>query len=131
MRAYTTSLMNAERVVHAMLIEVHTASTVIRMNTSDDDLAWNGENWQGGGRALSIKLAEEDMSGEIHGAIATLAGLDPSTTSLAMSETLEGKLAVIYHCLFDPDTLQIEEVQKEFSGRVSNMILTKQGGNGG
>lgn len=131
MRAYTTSLMDAESVVHAMLIEVHTASGVIRRNTSDDDLEWNSETWVGDGGALAVKSAEEDMSGEIHGAIVTLAGLDPATTSLALSETLEGKLAVIYHCLFDPDTLQIAEVQKTFSGRVSNVILTKASSNGG
>ncbi len=131
MRAYTTNLMDAESVVHAMLIEVHTASGIIRRNTSDDDLEWDGETWTGDGGALSIKMAEEDMSGQIHGSIVTLAGLDPATTSLALSETLEGKVAIIYHALFDPDTLQIEEVRKEFSGRVSNVILTKVASNGG
>lgn len=109
----------------ALLIEIHTQANVIRYNTSDWDLTWGGFQWFAGDRLISLDSADEDMSGAVNSCVVTIAALDPATTSMAMSETLEGNRGVIYQVIFDPQTFQIVEAQKEFSGRVSNLILTK------
>ena len=126
-RSYTSGLLDAGHVVTAYLIEIQTLTSWIRYNTSDWTLTWNGETWQAGNRVIEIKLAEEDMSGTTHGCVVTLGATDPATTSLAMSETLEGRVGVIYRALFNPNTFAIAEVVREFSGRISNVVLAKQG----
>ena len=126
-RAYTSGLLDTGHVVTAWLIELETLTSWIRYNTSDWTLQWNGETWLSGNRVIQIKHADEDMSGQTHGCIVTVGATDPATTSLAMSETLEGRVGVIYRALFNPTTFAIVEVVREYSGRISNVVLTKQG----
>ena len=127
MRTYTSGLINGEHVVTALMIAVHTQSGVIRYNTSDWDLTWGGFTWYAGDRLISVRQAAEDMSGQINGCEVIISSLDPATTSLALSETLEGNVGEIYLAIFNPVNFQIAEVQKEFSGRVSSLTLVKAG----
>ena len=130
MTGFTTGLIGLDHTAWMWLVEVSTSAGWLRYNMSQWDLVWNGQTWLAGDRILSIEHAAEDMSGQVNGAVLTISSLDPATTSLALSESLEGRPANFYIAVLNRDTYQIAEVQKFFSGRVSNLILTKVGEGG-
>ena len=130
MTGFTTGLIGLDHTAWMWLVEVSTSAGWLRYNSSQWDLTWNGHTWLAGDRVLSIEPASEDMSGQVNGAVLTVSSLDPATTSLALSESLEGRVGNLYIAVLNPGTYQIAEVQRFFSGRVSNLILTKVGEGG-
>lgn len=130
MPKFTSGYLGQDHSVWVWLIEVEIRTGWLRYNSSEWDLSWNGHTWIAGDRVVSIQPASEDMSGQVNGAIVTVASLDPATTSLALSETLEGRVGNLYIAVMNPQTFAIVEVKKYFGGRVSNLVLTKVGESG-
>ena len=130
MNPFTTGVIEGGHVPWSFLIEIELAAGWLRYNVNQWDLEWNGHTWLAGDRAVSVELAVEDMSGQVNGSTIHVSSLDPATTSLALSETVEGRVAAIYFAVFNPQTYKISEAVRLFSGRVSNLTLTKVGEGG-
>ncbi len=130
MNPFTTGVIEGPHVPWTWLIEVEIAIGSLRYNTSQWDLEWAGNTWLAGDRVVSVEPATEDMSGQVNGAVIHVSSLDPATTSLALSESVEGRVGALYLAVFDPATYRIAEAVRFFSGRVSNLVLTKVGEGG-
>lgn len=131
MRSYATAapLLSAEQVAELHLVEFFFPSGTLRYNTSTGDIDWNGFTWYAGHGLFDIKFPTEDTSLEAHGAVVTLAAMNPSMLYLALAERVKGKMANLYHMVMDPETFAIQAVQREFGGLVSQMEITSGASN--
>lgn len=134
------SLLDAEHVVHARLIEIETHISTLRYNNSGWDLEWpadSGQIWLAGGGVLGIDLPDEDATLTAHDMVVEIASLNPDQTSLALNNNLHGRYCAVYHAVIDVSgpAYVIAGVAREYSGRISAQSVHKpalagQQGNG-
>ena len=127
MRGYGagTSLLSGDRVAHLYLVEYETASGQIRYNDSGWDIEWFGFTWYAGHGVIGLSIADESVNLEMHGASIQIAALNPAIVSQALSQNNRGRYCAIHHAILDPDTYELVSVTREWSGRLSNVRLSK------
>jgi hypothetical protein len=128
--ASAVSLLSGDRIVHCYLIEYEAISGMVRYNTSGWDIDWLEETWFAGHGVIGLDIAEENVNLQMHGSSIKIAALNPAVVSQALSQNNRGRYGGIYHAMFHPETYKLVEVTREWSGRVSSMVLTKPGSNG-
>lgn len=127
MRSYSSqglALLRGERLVVAHLLEFWlTAGNPMRFNTSSMELDALGVHWFPGHGLFELTFPAEDSSLEAHEATITLSAMNPAMLGQALTAKVKGKFCNIYQVIFNPDTLQIAEIQLEFFGRMSALTI--------
>jgi hypothetical protein len=106
----------------AQLVEMDLSSPLY-VNTSRDDIVWNGKTYIGG-RQTAID-AIKDQGGEIAGLAFQLSGVPNDVLSIALSEPIQGKAVRVFTCIMHPDTQVIVDVQPAWAGTLDQMPISQ------
>jgi hypothetical protein len=128
--AAAQSLVSGSRLALALLIELDFASGTLRLATtrSDvEDLDSPPNTFTGVGTLGQVEPVESTV-GDIPNLSFTLSGVPTSVIAIALGEQVRGRGAKLYVGLMNPDTEVMEDVVLEWSGVMSTMSISQQGG---
>lgn len=99
-------------------------TTPLRLCTLGYNFSWNGFTWIGAGTLGEISAIGESVDLQAQGVSLSLAGIDPSLISTALSEQYQGKPCQIWFCPLNPNNGQlIGNPMRIFSGRIDTMDI--------
>lgn len=99
-------------------------ATPIYLSTLPYSFNWNGKTWVGAGNLGSISPLGENADLQAQGVSLTLAGIDPTLISVALSEQYQGKACKIWFSPLNPDNGQLVGSPLQiFNGRIDTMNI--------
>ncbi len=99
-------------------------TTALRLSTLPYAYPWNGYTWVGAGNLGSISPVGENSDLQAQGVTLSLAGIDPSLISTALSEQYQGKGCQIWFAPLNPDNGQLIGTPiRIFNGRIDTMNI--------
>lgn len=123
------TLLDQDTVAECHLIELEFSSGTSRYNTTGWEFPWNSVTWFAGNDMFGLSFGAEDTTLESYKATVTLSAMNPAMLGRALSERVRGRRGTIYHCIFNPDTFDIVEVTREWSGWLSGVTIVSGDGN--
>jgi hypothetical protein len=115
-------------VVLATLVKMQFPGGTIALNSSNMDLAWNGDTYLAAAGLGDIDPIS-DRPGDMPGMRFTLQKVDASLISLALDDRaqVQGTPIAIYTAILDNATYQIVEVETDWVGLADTMPITEDG----
>lgn len=107
-----------------LLIDSNFTSGHLRMFSGTGTMVYNGETYYGFGKLGRISPIEEGVELSASGVNVSLSGLPGDVISTALGEHYQGRSAIIYIALLDPDYVVIGQPVILFQGRLDNMQIT-------
>lgn len=115
--ALLARLQSGERIPLVQLIELQLASTTLRYTTAGISLSWSGVTWLSVGG--SVEPMDFKAGGDVDTMVMTLPGVTETDLAVALAEPLEGRPALIYDALVDPDTGAVAQAVLGWSGTLN------------
>lgn len=107
-----------------IMIDADFTSGHLRVFSGTGTLVYNSETYYGFGKLGRISPIDEEIELSSSGVNVSLSGLPGDIISTALGEHYQGRSAVIYIALLDPDYVVIGQPVILFQGRMDNMQIT-------
>lgn len=109
----------------ALFVKLEFESEDVFLWSGYHELDHAGDTWIGAGNIMSLSTIEETTEIKAVGARLTIAGLDQSFASIALSENYQNRPATIWLGMIDDDGTVVPDPFRIFSGRMDTMDITE------
>lgn len=104
-----------------MLLAMDFSSGFVRVNSTDRDLVWDGDTYQGVGGLGRVGAADEGAELQAYGISFELSGIRPEYIAIALGEHYQGRAVTLYQGFLDADYLIVVDPFIIFRGRMDQM----------
>lgn len=119
------SAIAATHVEAALLVSLDFPSGSVRINTTDESIAWSGNTYLGAAAVSGIEPIEESTAATAAALNLRFSGISSSYLTAILSDQYQGRTASIHVALFDPTTLALlSDPVLVFSGRMDEPLVT-------
>jgi hypothetical protein len=125
------SVASSLRIRHGLLIQLNVGGTNYYFANTYNPVTYQGAIYSNLGAFLNVSEIQDDLRATNASIQVSLSGVpsyilgEPNLVSLVLTQPIKGSRIFINRAFFDPDTANVQEVVRRYSGYVSNYTLSE------
>jgi hypothetical protein len=114
--ALLARILAGEKIPVVQLVRLDLTETIY-LTTAGRPIVWGGHTWVP--EQLGALEPISDVAGDVQGLQFSMAGVSDEQLAIALIEPVEGRSVVVYDALIDPDTGEVADAVRAWSGTLN------------